>query len=70
MDLLVGGLVTLAERGGAAPFVLAYLDAGTGSMIFQWAVAGLLGAAFALKMSWRSISARFSRKQEARDPSE
>jgi hypothetical protein len=70
MDLLVGGLATLAEKGGTAPFLLAYLDAGTGSMIFQWAVAGLLGAAFALKMSWRSISARFSRKQQVPDDSE
>lgn len=70
MELLLGGLTALAQRGGEAPFVLAYLDAGTGSMLFQWVVAGLLGAAFAVKMSWRSISARFSKKKDGQDSGE
>ena len=33
-----------------------YLDAGTGSLLFQWIIAGLVGASFAIKMSWRRIS--------------
>jgi hypothetical protein len=48
-----------------AVFTLAYLDAGTGSMVFQWIVAGLLGGAFAFRMSWKRITAMFSRKNPA-----
>jgi hypothetical protein len=70
VETLLGGLSTLAQRGGVAPFVLAYLDAGTGSMLFQWVVAGLLGAAFAVKVSWRTISARLARKKDGRDSGE
>jgi hypothetical protein len=43
----------------------AYLDPGTGSYVLQMIIAGLLGAAFAIKMSWlrikRFISGLFSR---------
>jgi len=67
MAFVPDSLAALAREGGAAPFVLAYLDAGTGSMIFQWVVAGLLGAVFVIKMSWRGIAARFSRKQDNQD---
>jgi len=52
------------------PFLLfsnahAYLDPGTGSYIIQMLVAGLLGAAFAVKLFWirikRFVSGVFSR---------
>lgn len=33
----------------------AYIDMGTGSMIFQMIVAGLVGASFTIKMYWRTI---------------
>jgi hypothetical protein len=43
----------------------AYLDPGTGSYVLQMIIAGLLGAAFAIKMSWfrikRFITGLFSR---------
>jgi hypothetical protein len=34
---------------------MAYLDPGTGSMILQFLVAGILGALFAIKTCWRQI---------------
>jgi hypothetical protein len=43
----------------------AYLDPGTGSYVLQMIIAGLLGAAFAIKMSWvrikRFITGLFTR---------
>ncbi len=43
----------------------AYLDPGTGSYVLQMIIAGLLGAAFAIKMSWfrikRFVAGLFSR---------
>jgi hypothetical protein len=41
---------------------LAYLDAGSGSLIIQAVVAGAAGAAVAVKLYWRRITGRF-RKQ-------
>ena len=35
----------------------AYLDPGTGSYVLQLLIAGVLGASFAIKMSWRRIKA-------------
>jgi hypothetical protein len=37
----------------------AYLDPGTGSYVLQMIIAGLLGAAFAVKMSWFRIKRFF-----------
>jgi len=55
--LLLGfGLV-----GALASTSWAYLDPGTGSYVFQMIVAGLLGAAFAVKMFWVRIRAFFVR---------
>ena len=39
----------------------AYLDPGTGSYIVQMIIAGLLGAAFALKIFWLRIKDYFLR---------
>ena len=50
----------------------AYLDPGTGSMILQVLVAGVLGGLFAIKMYWRQLKARFTGRspEEDRQPSE
>ena len=53
-----------ALAGGFALLLLpvdahAYLDPGTGSYVLQMIIAGLLGAAFAIKMSWLRIKRFF-----------
>lgn len=40
---------------------LAYVDPGTGSYIFQMALASILGASFVLKTYWQKICAFFIR---------
>lgn len=40
--------------------VHAYLDPGTGSYVLQLLIAGLLGAAFAVKLFWKNIRAFFT----------
>lgn len=46
----------------------AYLDPGTGSYIFQIIIAGLLGAAFAVKVFWfkikKFVAGIFSKRQK------
>lgn len=44
----------------------AYIDGGTGSMVFQAAIAGVLGAAFAVRSCWGSMLATLRRKSAAR----
>jgi hypothetical protein len=46
-------------------FMLAYLDAASGSMIVQAIVAGAAGAAVFLKLGWRRISSPFRRRPAA-----
>ena len=41
---------------------LAYLDAGSGSLIIQALVAGAAGAAVALKLGWRRLTGKLRRK--------
>jgi hypothetical protein len=41
---------------------LAYLDAGSGSLIVQAIVAGAAGAVVAVKLYWRRITGRFRRQ--------
>jgi len=47
----------------------AYLDPGTGSYMVQMLIAGVLGAAFAVKMYWlrikRFISGKFSKNDHS-----
>jgi hypothetical protein len=45
----------------------AYLDPGSGSVLIQLLIAGLLGAAFVLKVSWKRIKAFFTRSQVPED---
>ena len=53
------------------PFVMglaappAYLDPGSGSFLLQLVVAGLLGAALAVRMSWNRIRGIFRRRDAA-----
>lgn len=46
----------------------AYMDPGTGSYLLQILLAGLLGAGFTIKMFWRRIKARLSRKDKLVKP--
>ena len=49
---------------------LAYLDPGSGSYLLQLLIAGIVGAAFAIRMSWGRIKSFFRRllgKQESDD---
>jgi hypothetical protein len=48
---LVAAIATLLSARNA----YAYLDPGTGSYVLQMIIAGALGAAFAIKMSWFRI---------------
>lgn len=41
-----------------------YIGAGTGSLIIQVVIAGLVGGLFALKIYWRRIKAFFSGRKE------
>jgi hypothetical protein len=43
--------------------VLAYLDPGTGSMLFQFAIAGLLSSMFFAKQSFQVLRSRLSAKK-------
>ena len=45
----------------------AYLDPGSGSVLIQLLIAGLLGAAFVIKASWSKIKAFFSRSKAPKD---
>jgi len=45
----------------------AYLDPGSGSVLIQLLIAGLLGAAFILKASWSKIKAFLSRSKTPKD---
>jgi hypothetical protein len=39
----------------------AYLDPGSGSFLIQLLIAGLVGAGFAIKLSWKKIKRLFNR---------
>lgn len=46
--------------------VLAYLDAGSGSLIVQAMVGGAAGVAVATRLYWRRLVARFRRQPDER----
>jgi hypothetical protein len=48
----------------------AYLDPGSGSFLVQLVIAGLLGAALAVRMSWGRIKGIFQRKDKPPSDSE
>jgi hypothetical protein len=43
------------------PIVFAYLDPGTGSYLLQLAIAGALGASYAVRHFWARIKGLFNR---------
>jgi hypothetical protein len=43
--------------------VVAYLDGGTGSMLLQAGMAGLLSLSFIFKTKWRALLSRFGRRK-------
>jgi hypothetical protein len=45
------------------PIVFAYLDPGTGSYLLQLALAGMLGASYAVKHFWARIKGVFTRSR-------
>ena len=47
--------------------VLAYIDPGTGSYVLQMAIAGALGASYAVKHYWGRLTSLFSRKPRSTD---
>lgn len=46
---------------------LAYLDAGSGSLLVQAVVGGVAGAAVATRVYWRRLVARFRRQPTERN---
>lgn len=63
-------LTCLVATSALAVLFVAYLDPGTGSIIIQALIGGLVGALFALKLFWRRIVAFFRNlfsKQERRE---
>lgn len=64
--LLLYFFVVLFILPGSFQPAFAYLDPGTGSYIFQIAIASLMGLLFSVKMFWNNIkmffNARFSKK--------
>ena len=59
LSAVVVGLFVLAFSSEAS----AYLDPGTGSMIFQLLICGLAGLALAIKLFWRQIIGMFGGKK-------
>ncbi|SCL28775.1 hypothetical protein GA0074694_5206 [Micromonospora inyonensis] len=58
--------VTTAREGSGSVMHLAYLDAGSGSLIVQAVVGGVAGAAVAAKLYWRRLTDRFRRQRTDR----
>ncbi|MEQ4305865.1 hypothetical protein ABNF97_31525 [Plantactinospora sp. B6F1] len=46
---------------------LAYLDAGSGSLIVQAVIGGVAGVAVAAKLYWRRLTSRFRRQPSKQD---
>lgn len=49
------------------PVLFAYIDPGTGSYVLQIAMAGLLGAGYAIRRFWASIAGRLGRRSSIAD---
>jgi hypothetical protein len=43
-------------------FVIAYLDPGSGSLILQLVLAGIMGAGILVKVFWKKLKSLFTRK--------
>lgn len=49
------------------PTVFAYIDPGTGSYVLQVALAGMLGATYAVRSVWTRVRRRFRRPKGVMD---
>ena len=58
---LLQSLTTLGDIGTGSSLLLAYLDPGTGSLLLQMLVAGLLSGTYMLRSSIWSLRKRLSR---------
>ncbi len=56
-SFLIVGMLVLVFSGEA----WAYIDWGTGSLLIQMAIAGLVGASLAVKIFWKQIKGFFAR---------
>ncbi|MGQ9730137.1 MAG: hypothetical protein ACUVX8_02600 [Candidatus Zipacnadales bacterium] len=54
------GMGVLTALGASGP-AHAYIDPGTGSYLFQLAIAGLLSALFVIRLYWRKLKGLFGR---------
>lgn len=63
-------ILVAAAALGVSPAAFAYLDPGTGSMLLQLLIAGVLGALFTIKMYWYRFKGFFARLmgKEPADP--
>jgi hydrogenase-4 membrane subunit HyfE len=62
LTLLVIGVLILTSRPAHA-----YIDPGTGSFVLQAAIAGLLGAAFVIKSTWKNLTQAIARVFSRKD---
>ncbi|HUT32490.1 MAG TPA: hypothetical protein VNE39_03335 [Planctomycetota bacterium] len=66
--LRLAGIAALVLAFLSAPRdAYAYLDPGTGSLILQFVIAGLVGSAFAIKLFWRRIVGLFRKRRSEPD---
>jgi len=59
---------TLQEMSGTSSSLLLYIDPGSGSYVVQLIIAGILGAAFYIKMFWHKIRSFFGGKSKKDNP--
>jgi hypothetical protein len=64
---LAAALFTLLLAATTPSTAFAYLDGGTGSLIFQWVIAGAVAGGFILKLYWGRIRKFFGPKNPPRE---
>jgi len=60
-DMIILSISLLAGLSSPPSHVRAYLDPGSGSILLQLLIAGILGAFLVLRSSWGKVKAFFSR---------
>ncbi|MGW0435947.1 hypothetical protein ACWDV4_25810 [Micromonospora sp. NPDC003197] len=61
----MSGEVWASDWKEVAPMDLAYLDAGSGSLIVQAVIGGVAGVAVATRLYWRRLVSRFRKPPAA-----
>jgi len=59
-SIISGAVFSLAPIVLLIQNIPAYIDAGTGSLIIQFLIAGVVGGLFLIKVFWRKVKAFFS----------